>query len=91
MVDLPKADDPVCGGLTYARFNEPHGLVDPWGQPYFIVLDQDFNGHFENVVSFVGASGYRDTMQLKGSKAVMYCGGADQSVFKSEDDVVSWR
>ena len=90
-IDLPEVDDSVAGGLTYARFGEPHGLVDPWGQPYFIVLDKDFDGSFSNVAAFVGAQGYRNTMKPRGSKTAMFCGGPYQNVFTPKDDVASWR
>jgi prepilin-type N-terminal cleavage/methylation domain-containing protein len=71
-------------GIIYNSTNVPTGLYDPWGGPYKIVLDHDYD---EVVEATVG--GAKST--LNGRKVAVWSEGADyKSDKKTADDVKTW-
>lgn len=73
------------GGLYYGTGggNEVQGLYDPFGQPYTVILNTDY----EDVLNFqVGSRSYR----LRGEQVAVYSAGADMEL-GTTDDVTSFQ
>lgn len=71
------------GGLIYdAKANLPEGLFDPYGNPYAVILDSDYDEqlHFD----FAGKP-----VHLKGRRVAVFSPGADQKL-GTADDVTTW-
>jgi hypothetical protein len=72
-------------GIDYAG-GEVRGLFDAWGQPYFIVFDDDYNDEILNPIVPVIPG---DTPIIRGVKSVVYSSGADR-ILGTRDDVRTW-
>lgn len=73
-------------GLEYSGGNtQATGLFDAWGEPYFIVFDDDYNDEIPNPQP----NGTADAPIIRGVKAVVYSKGADR-VLGTRDDVRTW-
>lgn len=71
-------------GMIYSANGVPTGLYDPWGGPYKVVLDHDYDDVVEAVV---GGS----TSRLNGRKVAAWSEGADyRTDRKTADDVKTW-
>jgi len=71
------------GGLIYdAKGRFPEGLFDPYGNPYTVILDTDYDEqlHFEIAGKPV---------HLKGRRAAVFSSGSDHKPGTS-DDVTTW-
>jgi prepilin-type N-terminal cleavage/methylation domain-containing protein len=76
-------------GLIYNDSGAVTGLFDPWGGPYFVMLDADYD---ERVAPTPSAGGTAVT--LNGRRAAAWSNGADAvsgSGGKASDDVTSWK
>jgi prepilin-type N-terminal cleavage/methylation domain-containing protein len=76
-------------GLIYKDSGAVTGLFDPWGGPYFVMLDADYD---ERVAPTPSAGGTAVT--LNGRRAAAWSKGADAvsgSGGKASDDVTSWK
>lgn len=62
------------------------GLYDPWGGPFFVILDGDYN---ERVKPAPASGGGRE---LNGRRAAVWSDGADwdKKDKKRNDDVITW-
>ncbi len=70
-------------GLTYAADGKSvEGLYDPWGNPYTVELDTDYN---EELHFTIGSR----AVDLKGRRAAAYSPGPDR-VLGTADDVMTW-
>jgi len=72
------------GGLIYdSKENRPDGLFDPWGNPYTVILDTDYDGqlHFEIAGRHV---------DLKNRRVAVFSPGRDCKLGTS-DDVKTWE
>ena len=71
-------------GMIYTTTGVPDGLYDPWGGPYKVVLDHDYD---DIVEAAVGGS----TSKLNGRKVAVWSEGADYKTDKkTADDVKTW-
>jgi hypothetical protein len=71
-------------GMIYTTTGVPDGLYDPWGGPYKVVLDHDYDDIVEAAVG--GA-----TSKLNGRKVAVWSEGADYKTDKkTADDVKTW-
>jgi prepilin-type N-terminal cleavage/methylation domain-containing protein len=75
-----KAGLDYSGGATQAT-----GLFDAWGEPYFIVFDDDYNDEIPNPQP----NGTADAQIIRGVKSVIYSSGADR-ILGTRDDVRTW-
>ncbi len=74
-------------GLIYKDSGAITGLYDPWGGPYFVILDADYDER----VTPTPAAGTAPT--LNGRRAAAWSNGADAvsgSGGKATDDVKTW-
>ena len=70
-------------GLIYAANEKSvEGLYDPWGNPYTVVLDVDFDEHLQ---FNYGAK----SVELQGRRVAVYSPGLDKKVGTS-DDIKTW-
>lgn len=71
------------GGLVYGTDNEVEGLYDPFGEPYTVVLNLDY----EDELSFsLGGQQY----DLRDREVVVYSPGADREL-GTKDDVTTFE
>lgn len=74
------------GGVVYNTSSVALGLFDPWGGPFKIVLD----GDYDDVVKAKPAGGSEVT--LNGRKVAVWSEGADYKDSKKiTDDVTTWK
>ena len=76
-------------GLTRDASNIPHGIVDPWGNRYFIQADVDYSNTI-TVAADAGAAHAGTTVNLPASKIFMVSAGPDGEL-GNDDDVTSLR
>jgi len=63
------------------------GLFDPWGQPYYIILDYDYDGRLE----FTPSAAYPYNARLNNKRVAVYSLGTDSpSSAKRKDLVKTW-
>lgn len=79
------------GGIDYSNGTTVTGIYDSWGQPLYIVFDEDYNDEIPNP----NAKGPSDNMIIRGAKAVVYSAGADRTLGKGDlktgkDDIRTW-
>ena len=75
-------------GLIYTGTGTVTGLYDPWGGPYFLVMDTNYDEKIEAT-----PAGATTAKKLNGRKAAAWSNGADGSgtaVGKVGDDVITW-
>ena len=87
--DCKSPDNTNCReGITRDNSDNAHGILDPWGKPYFIQLDSDL----DHTVELIGApgTGYNgETKNLASNYAYLICGGRDREFTIEDTDVVS--
>ena len=89
---LQSATDPdsdsVANGITRDANNVAHGLLDPWGQPYYVQVDLDY----DNIITLGSDAGSHanTVVNLGGSHYLLISKGAD-GTFGTDDDVFSYR
>lgn len=72
-------------GLDYGNSGTTAlGLYDAWGEPFYVVFDDDYNDEIENPIK-VG----NDPTIIRGAKAIVYSKGADRNK-RTKDDVKSF-
>lgn len=75
------------GGVVYGSGNtKPQALYDDFGNPYFIVLNQDYN---ETLTLKDSVGGKNQKTELRDRKVVVYTAGADLKL-GTTDDVKTW-
>ncbi len=95
MNDCKSPDDASCReGLTRdAAGGVAHGILDPWGNPYFIQLDSDLDNTVTlaiNSTGITGTTGYEGEIRnLGGNYAFLISGGRDTMFTMEDTDVVS--
>lgn len=92
MDDCESPDDANCReGITRDGGGIPHGILDPWGNPYFIQLDTDLDNSVTVNINPVitGTDHHDEIINVTSSYAYMICGGRDQKIEKKETDVTS--
>ena len=74
-------------GLIYSsNGNSVEGLYDPWGGPYFVLLDLDLNEKIS-----IPAGVLNGGRTLNGRRVAVWSRGADyQDNNKATDDVITW-
>jgi len=73
-------------GLDYGTGTTTvNGLYDAWGEPYFIVFDDDYNDEIPNPIRFATT----EPAIIRGAKAIVYSKGADR-IRNTRDDVKSF-
>jgi prepilin-type N-terminal cleavage/methylation domain-containing protein len=75
------------GGLIYSSDGKSvSGLYDPWGGPFFVMMDCDYD---ETVTPTPSAGGGK---KLNGRRAAVWSNGADgvKGGGKAADDVITW-
>ena len=82
-------------------YNESKGILDPWGRPYQVILDGDYDGKIKNsvqAVSAVNAVNNRSGQDLR-TKVAVYSYGVDEKdklanniseLAKKKKLVISW-
>ncbi len=76
------------GGLVYSTGTTVLGLFDPWGGPFYVMLDGDYNETLTAVTT--GQAGAR-TANLNGRRCAVWSEGADAKTKRaSADDVITW-
>ncbi len=85
---LPQAkkgpDQRMENGLDYDTNPDAPSLMDPWGYPYKILVDSDYNEEIANPDTNGGGK------PIRGQKAVMWSGGKDGKLDTWADNVKSW-
>jgi prepilin-type N-terminal cleavage/methylation domain-containing protein len=76
-----KAGLDYSGGATQAT-----GLFDAWGEPFFVVFDDDYNDEIPNPIQPMIQG---DAPIIRGVKAVVFSSGADR-IRGTRDDVRTW-
>jgi len=74
------------GGLFYESDTQAD-LYDPWGEPYRMWLDTDFNEELEEPYPTANAT----TTKIRGQRALIMSGGKDQRPGDLKTDIYSWR
>ena len=75
-------------GLVYGAGTTVQGLYDPWGGPFFVMLDGNYDEILKSVTT--GQSG-AVTKDLNGRRVAVWSEGADAKTKKSAaDDVTTW-
>lgn len=73
------------GGLVYNQSGrEVTGMFDPWGNPYTVVLDTNYEERLE-----VSLGGSRAKVPLNGRRCAVYSPGQDKKL-GTGDDVKTW-
>ncbi len=72
-------------GLIYSTTGVPEGLYDPWGGPYKVRIDGDYDEQI--TVAPTGGVAAR----LNGRKVAAWSEGADYKSSKPGDDVITWN
>jgi hypothetical protein len=85
----PKIGKAGAGGLIGA--GDDYSLVDPWGQPYHVILDLNYDGRVANpdTQNEDSAIAGEALAQLPMS-VLVFSSGPDKRLY-TRDDVVSWR
>ncbi|MBL9114078.1 MAG: type II secretion system protein [Verrucomicrobiaceae bacterium] len=85
----PKPGSNGAGGLVGNTGS--YGYMDPWGQPYYLVVDASYNERVPNPdkKNSHEAISSRAADELFGRSAAM-SSGPDKRLF-TKDDIVSWR
>lgn len=85
----PKIGKAGAGGLIGA--GDDYSLVDPWGQPYHVVLDLNYDGRLAN------PDAQNEDAEIAGEaltqlpvSVLVFSSGPDKKLC-TRDDVVSWR
>jgi len=85
----PKIGKAGAGGLIGA--GDDYSLVDPWGQPYHVVLDLNYDGRLAN------PDAQNEDAEIAGEalaqlpvSVLVFSSGPDKKLY-TRDDVVSWR
>ncbi len=86
---VKESDNGKRGGIVYNTTGDKVvGLFDPWGQPYYIVLDYDYDGRLEFDIS-LDDSTY--SPKLNNKRVAVYCLGTDTPIeAKRKDLVKTW-
>lgn len=76
------------GGLVYDTGTTVLGLFDPWGGPFNVMLDGDYN----ETLTAVKPKGSTTSVDLNGRRVAVWSDGADgvTATGKSGDDVITW-
>jgi len=72
-------------GLIYSTTGVPEGLYDPWGGPYKVMIDGDYDEQI--TVTPTGGVAAR----LNGRKVAAWSEGADYKSSRPGDDVITWN
>jgi len=84
-ISLPEAENDRSG-LVYTS-GVPTSLLDPWGNPYTLAFDFDYDGHVNNANARMGDFVSIDNA-LSTGKVLMICSGPD-GAFGGGDDFKS--
>ena len=76
-------------GVVYSSSGDAiTGLYDAWGQPFYIVMDYDYDGRLEFTVD---TSAYNYDVKLNNKRVAVYCLGTDlPGDAKRKDLVKTW-
>jgi prepilin-type N-terminal cleavage/methylation domain-containing protein len=87
-LSVKEAEKGNRGGIVYNGTGDAVvGLFDPWGEPYYIVLDYDYDGRLE----FTPSGAYTYDAKLNNKRVAVYCLGTDTpSDAKRKDLVKTW-
>jgi prepilin-type N-terminal cleavage/methylation domain-containing protein len=87
-LSVKEAEKGNRGGIVYNDDgNAVEGLFDPWGEPFYIVLDYNYDGRLE----FRPSSAYTYDAKLNNKRVAVYCLGTDTpSDAKRKDLVKTW-
>lgn len=87
-LSVKEADKGNRGGIVYNDAgNQVVGLFDPWGEPYYVVMDYDYDGRLE----FAPSSAYSYDAKLNNKRVAVYSLGTDSpSDAKRKDLVKTW-
>jgi len=80
-IELPTATDGK-GGITFDSAGKPEAILDPWGNPYHVVIDYDYDDTLPNPF---GAG------KLRGRRVVTFSYGPNGTNDAGKgDDIKSW-
>jgi len=87
-LSVKEAENPKKGGIVYnATGDKVVGIYDSWGQPFFIVLDYDYDGR----LLFNPSSKYTYEAKLNNKRVAVYSLGTDSpDDAKRKDLVKTW-
>lgn len=87
-LSVKEAENPKKGGIVYNATGEKvTAIYDSWGQPFFMVLDYDYDGRLD----FVPSSAYTYNAKLNNKRVAVYCLGTDEpNDAKRKHLVKSW-
>jgi hypothetical protein len=84
-LEIKQAKNGNRDGLVYNSANQITGLYDPWGQPYQVILDHDY----DESLSFTPQG--CPVVNLKGRRVAVYSLGTDKPSDANEDTLIkSW-
>lgn len=88
MLSVKEADKGRRGGIVYSSDGDSiEGLFDPWGEPYYIILDYDYDGRLE----FKPSAAYTYDARLNNKRVAVYSLGTDSPTnAKRKDLVKTW-
>ncbi len=84
-----EAESAEKGGIVYNNAGtKVEGLYDSWGQPFYIVLDYDYDGRIENLKP---SSAYNYEVDLNNKRVAVFSLGTDSpNDAKRKDLVKTW-
>jgi prepilin-type N-terminal cleavage/methylation domain-containing protein len=87
-LSVKEADKGNRSGIVYNDAGTAvEGLYDPWGEPYYIVLDFDYDGRLE----FTPSTAYNYQAKLNNKRVAVYSLGTDSPTeAKRKDLVKTW-
>ena len=85
----PKVGKAGAGGLIGA--GDHYSLIDPWGQPYHVILDLNYDGRVANPDTQNEDSAITgEALAQLPMSVLVFSSGPDKRLY-TRDDVVSWR
>lgn len=87
-LNVKEADKGRRDGIIFSPTgDEIIGLFDPWGEPYYVILDYDYDDRIE----FSPSTAYNYEARLNGKRAAVYSLGTDSPGDAQRKDLVkSW-
>lgn len=85
-IDIDDAGSEEVDGVVWTSSGEPESIIDPFGKPYRIKLDSNYDNEIELSGNFETRNGEKI---IRSSKVIIWSAGPDKE-FETADDIKSW-